>query len=97
MRIKCFKLTRVQDRHIRIMGDNQVLKVYDRHLGRELTTDSGDLGPEIRASLSYPRPLRDEIVRTFEEEAWLGLFGTDRQGSSTAVQRLAQAVCGTCR
>jgi hypothetical protein len=76
MTIKSFKLARFQDRHDRIMSDNQVLEVHDHHFGRELTTNSSDLGPEIRASLSYPRPLRVEIVRTFEEEAWPGLFGT---------------------
>jgi hypothetical protein len=76
MTIKSFKLTRFLDRHDRIMGDNQVLEVYDHHFGRELTTNSSDLGPEIRASLSYPCPLRVEIVRTFEDKAWPGLFGT---------------------
>jgi hypothetical protein len=96
MIIKCFKLTRVQDRHIRIMGDNQILKVYDRHLGRELHTDSGDLGPRSeRASLipahcamKSSAPLRRRLGL-----ASLGRPGGDRlQGFSASHRQYAAHV-----
>ena len=94
MRIEGFKLTRFQDRRDRITGDSQVLIACGRHFGLKLTTDSSDVEPGIRASLSYPCPLRDEIVRTFEEEAWPGLFGKAPAG---IVYRVAGPRTGNVR
>ena len=94
MRIEGFRLTRFQFRRNRIIGDSQVLKAYGRHFGLELTTDSSDVGPKIGASLSYPYLLRNEIVRTFEEGGWLGLFGRAPAG---VVFRLSGPRTGSAR
>jgi L-alanine-DL-glutamate epimerase-like enolase superfamily enzyme len=73
MRIVDYRITRFQYARDRVIGDSQVRIDASHVAALELIADNGMIGLGFVGSLFNPLPDEAEIVRVFEEEAWLGL------------------------
>lgn len=73
MRIVDYRITRFQYARDRVIGDSQVRIDASHVASLELIADNGLVGLGFMGSLFNPLPDEVEIVRVFEEEAWLGL------------------------
>lgn len=73
MRIVDYRITRFQYARDRVIGDSQVRIDASHVASLELIADNGMVGLGFIGSLFHPLPDEVEIVRVFEEEAWLGL------------------------
>src|SRR5687767_13950153 len=75
MRIAGFRITRLQFRRDRVIGDSQV-KIADANYGAlELIAEDGTVGLGFFHALLTPLPSLPEIDRLFREEAWRRLEG----------------------
>lgn len=94
MRVVDYRITRFQYARDRVIGDSQVRIDASHVAALELIADTGDIGLGFIGSLFNPLPDETEIVRVFEEEAWLGLRN---QPPSALVHRVGRPRGGNQR
>ncbi|WP_127144377.1 mandelate racemase/muconate lactonizing enzyme family protein [Pelagibacterium montanilacus] len=87
MRIKDYRITRLQFRRDRVIGDSQVRAEDVNIAALELIADTGAVGLGFIQSLFTPLPAQAELERVFEAEVWPALDGAAPMGLIHRVSR----------